>query len=125
MKRFKPILAATDLSSESFSAVSYAGHLAKAQAAKLTVLYVAHSTALLFSEFAPAVNMVALDDEVERLAYEQLETWVKRHLRGVSKVDVMVRRGETHLTICEVAEQFSSWMVLTRFQWDTAGGFDR
>jgi nucleotide-binding universal stress UspA family protein len=112
MKRFKHILATTDLSSESFAAVSYAGHLARDQGAKLSVLYVPHSSTLLFSEFAPTPDLALLDSQIEEMAEERLSAWVKRHLRHLDKVNVVVRRGETHSTICKVADELKASVIV-------------
>jgi nucleotide-binding universal stress UspA family protein len=104
MKRFKHILATTDLSPESLSAVSYAGHLAKAEGARLTVLHVPHATSLVYTEFVPPIDMASIDLAVEEAARDELEDWCRKRLRGIRKVEVMLRRGVTHETICEVAK---------------------
>jgi universal stress protein A len=111
VKHFKHILATTDLSPESFSAVSYAAHLAKAQGAKLTILHVAHSTSLVFTDFTPPIDMVNIDAAIEQAAREQLDEWVAHHLRNVPKVDVMVRRGITHEEICSVAADLDASII--------------
>ncbi len=112
MKRFKHILATTDLSSESFAAVAYAGHLARDQGAKLSIIYVPHSSTLLFSEFAPTPDLALLDSQIEEMAEERLQAWVKRHLRNVGKVNVLVKRGETHSTICKAAADLKASVIV-------------
>jgi universal stress protein A len=112
MKRFKHILATTDLSSESMSAVQYAAHLAQAQSARLTVLHVAHSLSLAYAEFVPPVSMADIDLAIEKSAREELERWAKAHLRKVPRVDTLVRRGITHEVICDVAEEVGASVVV-------------
>jgi nucleotide-binding universal stress UspA family protein len=112
MKRFKHIVATTDLSPESFSAVSYAAHLARSQGSKLTVVHVAHSTSLVFTDFAPPIDMVNIDAAIEQAAVEQLDEWVARHLHNVPRVDVTVRRGITHEVICEVAKEVDASVIV-------------
>ena len=112
MKRFKHILATTDLSSESFAAVSYAGHLARDEGAKLSILYVPHSSTLLFSEFAPTPDLALLDSQIEQMAEDKLNAWAKRHLRHVSKVNVIVQRGETHSAICKAAADLKASVII-------------
>lgn len=112
MKRFRKILATTDLSSEAASAVSYAAHLAKAQGAQLTILHVPHTTTLLFTDFTPPLDMVNIDVEIEEAARKSLEGWVKRHVRGLDKVDVRVRPGVTHEVICETADEIGASVIV-------------
>ena len=96
MKRFKHILATTDLSPESFAAVQYAAHLAEGQGAKLTILHVPQTTTLLFTDFAPPVDLLSLDRTIEAAARETLEAWVRRHVKSKSGVRVVIRAGVTH-----------------------------
>lgn len=112
MKRFKHILAATDLSSESMSAVQYAAHLAQAQAARLTVLHVAHSLSLAYAEFVPPVSMADIDLAIENSAREELERWAKQHLRKIPRVDTQVRRGITHEVISDVAAEIGASVIV-------------
>jgi len=112
LKRFKHILATTDLSPESFSAVSFAGHLAKGEGARLTVLHVPHATSLVYTDFVPPIDMASIDLAVEEAARDELERWCRKHLRGVAKVEVMLRRGVTHATICEVARLVGANVVV-------------
>ncbi len=112
MKRFKHILATTDLSSESMSAVQYAAHLAQAQNARLTVLHVAHSLSLAYAEFVPPVSMADIDLAIEKSAREELEKWVRSHLKKVPRVDAVVRRGVTHEVIADVAEEIGASVVV-------------
>jgi nucleotide-binding universal stress UspA family protein len=105
MKRFKHILTTTDLSPESMSAVAYAGHLAKSEGAKLTVLHIPHSTSLAYTDFVPPIDMMNIDTAIEDSAREELESWVRTHLRGVPKVEVVLRGGITHETICGLAKE--------------------
>lgn len=112
MKRFKHILAATDLSPESLSAVSYAAHLARGQGAKLTVLHIAHSTSLAYTDFALPIDMLDIDAAIEEAARDQLERWAKSHLRQLPNATVMVRGGITHETICEVASDLGASVIV-------------
>jgi len=112
MKQFKRILVTTDLSPESFSAVSYAAHLAKAQDARLAILHVPHTISLAYTEFVPPVDLVGIDDAVERAAKEKLEGWVGRHVRGVSNVKIAVENGVVDETICEFAESWKASVIV-------------
>lgn len=105
MKRFKHIVATTDLSPESFAAVQYAAHLAEGQGARLTILHVPQTTTLLFTDFAPPVDLLSLDRTIEAAARETLEGWVARHVRNKASVRVVIRSGITHEVICKVAEE--------------------
>lgn len=113
MKRFKHILAATDLSPESFAAVQYAAHLAEGQGAKLTILHVPQTTTLLFTDFAPPVDLLSLDRSIEAAARETLEGWVRRHLKG-SKVParIVIRAGVTHEVVCKAAEDAGASLIV-------------
>jgi len=112
MKRFKQILTTSDLSPESFAAVSYAAHLAKSDGAKLTVLHVPHSTSLAYTDFVPPIDMMNIDTAIEDAAREELQSWVARHLRRVPRVDVVLRSGITHETICEVAKEIGANVIV-------------
>ena len=112
MKRFKQILTTTDLSPESFSAVSYAAHLAKSDGAKLTVVHVPHSTSLAYTDFVPPIDMMNIDTAIEDAAREELESWVARHLRSVPRVDVVLRSGITHEAICDVAKETGASVIV-------------
>jgi len=112
MKKFKHILATTDLSPESFAAVQYAAHLAQGQAAKLTVLHVPQTTTLLFTDFSPPVDLLALDREIEAAAREKLESWVQRHIKGKLPVRIVVRSGVTHEVVAKVAEDAGASVIV-------------
>src|SRR6185295_12863181 len=105
MKRFKHIVATTDLSRESFAAVSYAGHLAKTEGAKLTVVHVPHSISLAYTDFVPPIDTLNIDTAIEDAARDKLERWCRAHLEGVPKIELVLRAGVTHEVICEVAKQ--------------------
>jgi universal stress protein A len=112
MKRFKHILATTDLSPESFAAVQYAAHLAEGQAAKLTILHVPQTTTLLFTDFAPPVDLLSLDRSIEVAARETLENWVRRHVRSKSGVRVVIRAGVTHEVVCKAAAEAGANLIV-------------
>ncbi|HYB99142.1 MAG TPA: universal stress protein [Candidatus Limnocylindrales bacterium] len=112
MKRFKHILAPTDLSSESFSAVQYAAHLAQAQTARLTIVHVSQATTLLFTDFSPPIDLLALDKEIEAAAREKLEGWVARHIKGDVAVKVLIKSGVTHDVITKVAEDIGASLIV-------------
>lgn len=112
MKRFKHILATTDLSPESFAAVQYAAHLAEGQGAKLTVLHVPQTTTLLFTDFAPPVDLLSLDRSIEVAARETLEGWVGRHIKGKIPVRVVIRAGITHEVVCKAAEEAGASLIV-------------
>jgi universal stress protein A len=111
MKHFKRILAATDLSSESLSAVRYAIHLAKAQGATVTVVHVPVTPAMLFPEFSIPVDLGVLFRQFEESAGKRLAHWIKRNAKGVP-VDFVVRHGVTHETICRVAEEKNAGLIV-------------
>src|SRR5205085_1358578 len=96
MKRFKHILASTDLSPESFAAVHYAAHLAEGQGARLTILHIPQTTTLLFTDFAPPVDLMSLDRSIETAARETLEGWVRRHMKSRIVPRIVIRAGVTH-----------------------------
>ena len=112
MKRFKHIVATTDLSPESFPAVSYAGHLAKSEGAKLTVVHVPHSTTLAYTDFVPPIDMMNIDTAIEDAARAELESWCRTHLKGVPKVNVVLRRGVTHEAVCSVARDVGASVIV-------------
>ncbi len=112
MKRFKIILAATDLSPEAGAAVAYAGHLARAEGAKLVVVNVPHSTTLLFTDFSPPIDMLDLDTQIEDAARGALTKWVSRHLKKVTNVEIVVRQGITHEVICDLAEEIGASVIV-------------
>ncbi|HYC57205.1 MAG TPA: universal stress protein [Candidatus Binatia bacterium] len=112
MKRFKHILAPTDLSPESFAAVQYAAHLAQAQGSKLTILHVAQVTTLLFTDFSPPIDLLALDKEIESAARQKLEGWIARHLKADVKPKVLLRSGVTHDVINETAAALEASLVV-------------
>jgi nucleotide-binding universal stress UspA family protein len=112
MKRFKKILATTDLSPESLSAVSYAAHLAEAQGAKLTVLHVAHSVSLAYTDFTPPVSMAEIDKAIEESSREELERWAAHKLRKLPRVKLITRRGLTVEVVCEVAEEIDADLIV-------------
>ena len=112
MKKFRHILATTDLSPESFAAVQYAAHLAEAQGAKLTILHVPQTTTLLFTDFSPPVDLLALDREIEGAAREKLEGWVQRHVKGKVTTRVVVRSGVTHEVVCKAAADAAASLIV-------------
>ncbi len=112
MKRFKHILATTDLSPESFSAVQYAAHLAEGQGAKLTVVHVPQTTTLLFTDFTPPVDLLSLDRTIEAAARESLEGWVARHVKGKPGARIVIRAGVTHEVICKVAGEAGANLIV-------------
>ena len=112
MKRFKHIVATTDLSPESFAAVQYAAHLAEGQGAKLTILHVPQTTTLMFTDFAPPVDLLSLDRTIETAARETLESWVHRHVKSKVGVRVVIREGVTHEVICKAAEDTGANLIV-------------
>ncbi len=112
MKKFNRILATTDLSPEAASALSYAGHLARGQGSKLTILNVPHSTSLLFTDFSPPLDMANIDAQIEESARETLTGWVRRHMRKIPDVKIIIRQGITHEVICQVAEEVKASVIV-------------
>ena len=111
MKRFRRILAATDLTSESLSGVTYAAHLARANDARLLVLHVPTSTTALYAEFLPPIDIAGFDDSIEAAAREHLERWARRNL-GDQGVSLQVRSGHASDTICKVAAEWDASLIV-------------
>lgn len=112
MKRFKRILATTDLTPESLSAVSYAAHLAAAHDAKLLILHVPTSTAALYAEFLPPIDIAGVDEQLEASARGHLEKWMHRNLPDARGVETLVRSGHASDTICKVAVEWNANLVV-------------
>jgi universal stress protein A len=112
MKRFKQILATTDLSPESFAAVQYAAHLAEGQGAKLAILHIPQTTTLLFTDFAPPVDLLSLDRSIETAARDALEAWARRHIKGKDTPRLIVRAGVTHEVICKTAAETGANLIV-------------
>ena len=112
MKRFSRILAPTDLTAESLSAVAYAAHLARADDARLLVLTVPTSTAALYAEFLPPLDLVGIDDAVEASAREHLERWARRNLGDQAGVSLQVRSGHASDTICKLAAEWNASLIV-------------
>jgi universal stress protein A len=112
MKQFKHILATTDLSPESFSAVQYAAHLAEGQGAKLTILHVVHSISLAYTDFVPPVDMVNVEQAIEEAARERLEQWVRRHVKRSSRLSIVLRKGVVDEAICKHAEESDASVIV-------------
>jgi nucleotide-binding universal stress UspA family protein len=112
MKSFRRILAPTDLSPESLSAVLFASHLGKSQSAELTVLHVATSTSMVYQEMLPPVDLSFVDDEIESQARAHLEKWARRNLRNYEKLKLLVRSGPAADTICEMAEETRANLIV-------------
>jgi nucleotide-binding universal stress UspA family protein len=112
MKRFKHIVVTTDLSPESYSAVSYAAHLAKGQGARLTVLHVPHALSLVYTHFSPPVDMMNIDEQIHDASLEALEEWVRRHLRRFDKVELALEEGVPHEAICDFAERAGASLIV-------------
>jgi nucleotide-binding universal stress UspA family protein len=113
MKRFKKIVATTDLTAESLTAVTYAAHLARANDARLLVLHVPTSTAALYAEFLPPVDIVGVDDAIEAAAREHLERWAHRNLGDQRGITLQVRSGHASDTICKVAAEWNANLIVT------------
>ena len=112
MKRFRTILATTDLSPESFSAVAYAAQLAKADASRLVVLHVPQALSLVYTHFSPPVDMMNLDEQIHAAAEDALVAWAGRHLRRVEKKTLRVVEGVAHEVITEVAEEVGADLIV-------------
>ena len=102
MKHFKHILATTDLSAESLSAVQYAAHLARGQGARLTILHVQETMTLAYAEISPPVNLLDLDSRIEAAARAKLEAWLRSHGKGLA-AKIVIKKGVIHQTICDTA----------------------
>ncbi|HEY2774939.1 MAG TPA: universal stress protein [Candidatus Binatia bacterium] len=112
MKKFRTVLAATDLSSESLSAVRYAAHLAKAQGAKLVIVHATMVTMLLFPYYDGSFDIAGLEKDLEDNARTVLDSWVKRHAKGEPATRVIVRRGEAHEVLCQVAAETGASVIV-------------
>lgn len=106
MERFKDIVAATDLSSESLGVVSYAGHLASAEDSQLTIVHVAPSVSLTdYRPLVAAADLDLVDRELLDHAQAKLEAWSKRHLKKVPSVEIVVQLGVIDEVVCQVADE--------------------
>jgi nucleotide-binding universal stress UspA family protein len=112
VKRFKRILATTDLTSESLSAVAYAAHLAAAHQARMLVLHVPTSTAALYAEFLPPIDIAGVDEAVESSARQHLEKWAHRNLPDMHGIELLVRSGHASDTICKVALEWNANLIV-------------
>jgi universal stress protein A len=112
MKHFKHVLATTDLSPESFSAVQYAAHLAEGQGAKLSIIHVVHSISLAYTDFVPPVDMVNIEAAIEDAAREKLDGWVRRHIKRASKVAIVLRKGIVDEAICDHAKECDASVIV-------------
>jgi nucleotide-binding universal stress UspA family protein len=112
MKAFRRILAPTDLTPESLSAVLFAGHLGRAQGAELTVLHVATSSSMVYQEMLPPVDVSFIDEEIEAHARGHLEKWARKNLRGYEKLKLLVRSGPASDTICSTAEETRANLIV-------------
>ena len=112
MKHFKHVLATTDLSPESFSAVQYAAHLAEGLGAKLSILHVVHTVSMAYTDFVPPVDMTNIDMAIEEAAREKLEQWVKRHLKRGASVKLELRGGVVDEAICDYAKECGASVIV-------------
>ena len=112
MKHFKHIVATTDLSPESFSAVQYAAHLAEGQGAKLSIIHVVHSISLAYTDFVPPVDMTNIEQAIEEAAREKLEAWVKRHVKRRAGVTLELRTGVVDEAICRYAKENDASLIV-------------
>jgi nucleotide-binding universal stress UspA family protein len=104
MHRFKRIVVATDLSSESLGVVSYAGHLARDQDGRLTIVHAAPSVSLAdYTKLVPARDLDIVDQELLDHARSTLEGWARRHLKKIDEVDVVVEQGAIVDVVCKAA----------------------
>ena len=112
MKHFKHVLATTDLSPESFSAVQYAAHLAEGQGAKLSIIHVVHTVSLAYTDFVPPVDMTNIEMAIEEAAREKLEQWVKRHLKRSGGVKIELCGGIVDEAICSYAKECGASVIV-------------
>jgi len=112
VKRFKRIVVTTDLTPESLSAVSYAAHLAAAHEARLLVLHVPTSTAALYAEFLPPIDIAGVDEAVEASARQHLERWAEKNLGTSRGIELLVRSGHASDTICKVAGEWNANLIV-------------
>jgi nucleotide-binding universal stress UspA family protein len=110
MKHFRRILAPTDLSGMSLSAVRYAVHLAKAQNAPLVILHVPAVPAVLYPEALVPVDLSAIVREAEEAAKKKLKHWAGRF--DDVAIKVLVRSGSAHETICKVAKEVDASLIV-------------
>lgn len=111
MKRFKRIVATTDLSPESLSTVRYAIHLAIAQNAELAIVHVPESLAALSPEFKMPRELDALSVEMRRAAREKLEKWSKPFSKHLA-IRIVVESGRAHDTICRIARRLRADLIV-------------
>jgi nucleotide-binding universal stress UspA family protein len=104
MHRFKRIVVATDLSSESLGVVSYAGHLARDADGELTIVHAAPSVSLAdYTKLVPARDLDLVDHELLEHARSTLDGWARRHLKKLNEVDIVVEQGAIVQVVCNVA----------------------
>lgn len=111
MKRFRKILATTDLSPESLSTVRYAVHLAKAQNASVVVLYVPPLPTTVYPEALVPIDLTLVAEEIVEAARKRLERWVRPHARHVS-IKSLVRLGIVHDTVVAVAKEMNADLLV-------------
>jgi len=112
MKYFKRILAPTDLSPESLSTVTYAGHMARTQGAKLTICFVPPTGAMTYSHIMPPADMIAMDAQARQAAQERLDGWIRKHLRSLPGVTVELGEGVPEEEICRIAEDVGASVII-------------
>ena len=103
MKSFKHVLAATDLSPESFSPVRHAAQFAAAQNARLTILHVIDTATMAYVSLAPPVDVEDLTRQIEIAAGAKLDEWVRKNCKALANVKVLLRHGVAYRNICDTA----------------------
>lgn len=112
MKKFKQILAPTDLSPESLDVVKYAAHLAESEGAKLTILHVVSPTPIIYADIAPSIDLSGIAEEIAKHSREELESWVASHVEGVKSIELLVEVGLADEVIGDVAEKIDASVVV-------------
>lgn len=97
MDRVREIVVGTDFSSDSAGAVAYAGDLAKALGARLTVVHVDEKTA-----FVPGSDLAKVEHAADR---ERMDATVGELAGRDVRARGMVRPGVPAQGLCEVADE--------------------
>jgi nucleotide-binding universal stress UspA family protein len=111
MKKLRRIVATTDLSSESLSAVLQALELAKDQGASVTIVHVPVVVETPSAAFGVAVDFGTLSWEIEASARKTLEHWIERNAKSV-RTNLVLRHGLTHEAICAVAKEVGADLLV-------------
>ena len=112
MKKFKKILASTDMSSASFSAVSAAAGLARTYGAELIIVHVVDNPLMAYQKYFPKSELWAADQELRIAVEKQLEKWAEKNIQGLERHTLKVVTGDPVETICDVASEVDASVIV-------------